>query len=189
MAKISIAPSNFIPLMPVSLVGANVGGKPNFLAVAWFTRVNYQPPMIALALGAGHHTPKGIRENGTFSVCIPGADLVEKTDYCGLVSGKRVDKSEVFRVFYGELGTAPMIDECPLCAECSVAQIIELPSNHLFIGEIKAVHSEERCLTDGKPDSAKIAPFALTMPDNGYWSLGQRFAKAWSVGQGRKKTV
>ena len=49
--------------MPVSLVGAHVDGKPNFLAVAWFTMVSYKPPRIAIALGKGHYTNPGIKDS------------------------------------------------------------------------------------------------------------------------------
>ena len=100
--------------MPVSLVGVYVDGKPNFLAVAWFTMASYKPPRIAIALGKGHYTNPGIRENKTFSVCLPSEDMVEMTDYCGIVSGKKTDKSNIFDLFYGELKTAPLIRDCPL---------------------------------------------------------------------------
>jgi flavin reductase (DIM6/NTAB) family NADH-FMN oxidoreductase RutF len=156
------------------------------MTVAWLTRVNFDPPMLAVALGAGHHTPGGIRENKTFSVCIPGVALVEKTDYCGLVSGKRVDKSGVFEVFYGDLETAPMIAECPLCVECLLAQVVELPSNLLMIGNIAGVYADEAILTDGKPDPAKFSPLVLTMPDNHYWKLGEPCGSAWSAGKALK---
>ncbi|MBI5016334.1 MAG: flavin reductase family protein [Deltaproteobacteria bacterium] len=187
MAKTRIAPALFTPPMPVSLVGAQVGGVANFMTVAWLTRVNFDPPMLAVALGSGHHTPSGIRENKTFSVCLPGAGLVEKTDYCGLVSGKRVDKSGVFDVFYGDLETAPMIAECPLCVECVVAQIVELPTNLLVIGNIAGVYADDSILTDGKPDAAKLAPLVLTMPDNHYWKLGEVAGRAWEAGKALKK--
>ena len=54
--------------MPVSLVGTVVDGKANFMAVAWFTMVSYKPPRIAIALGKGHFTNPGIKENKTFSI-------------------------------------------------------------------------------------------------------------------------
>ncbi len=183
MPKVNIAPGLFIPPMPVSLVGAQVDGKANFMTVAWLSRVNFDPPMLAVAIGAGHHTPRGIQENRTFSVCLPGADLMEKTDYCGLVSGARVDKSNLFEVFYGDLETAPLIAECPLCVECALARVVDLPSNLLFVGDIVTVHAEESILTGGKPDPAKLAPLVLTMPDNRYWSLGATAGKAWQAGK------
>ncbi|MHB8766524.1 MAG: flavin reductase family protein [Deferrisomatales bacterium] len=187
MPKVSIAPGLFSTPMPVALVGALVDGKPNFMTAAWLARVNFDPPMIAVAIGTGHHTPRGIREQKTFSVCLPGAALVEKTDYCGLVSGARVDKAGVFEVFYGDLETAPMAAECPVCAECALARIVDLPSNLLFIGNVAAVYADPSVLTDGKPDPAKLDPLLLTMPDNGYWRLGAAAGRAWSAGKALKK--
>ena len=128
--------------------------------------------------------PVEVQSDGEHTVLnIPGMDLMEKVDYCGLVSGEKSDKSEVFDVFYGDLTNAPMIRECPLCMECRLVNAVDLPSNTLFIAEIINTYSEERYLTDGKPDIEKIHPFALTMPDNNYWKVGERAGKAWSIGR------
>ena len=169
--------------MPVSLVGAHVDGKPNFMAVAWFTMVSYKPPRIAIALGKGHYTNPGIKENKTFSVCLPSEDMVEITDYCGIVSGEKTDKSEIFDLFYGELNTAPMIRDCPLNMECTLVEIVESSMNEIFIGEIGGTYTEERFLTDGKSDFKKIKPLILSQPDTSYWRLGEPLAKAWSIGK------
>lgn len=187
MEKINLGKQVFVYPMPVTLVGADVAGRANFLAVAWVMRVNYTPPMLAVAINKAHYTPIGIRENRTFSVNFPSADLVDKTDYCGLVSGRRVDKSGLFHVFYGELKTTPMITDCPLCLECQLFDIKEMPSNHLFIGEIMAAYTEERYLTDGQPDIHKMNPLVLTMPDNHYWTVGAPAGDAWKAGKRLKK--
>ena len=169
--------------MPVSLVGAHVDSKPNFLAVAWFTMVSYNPPRIAIALGKGHYTNPGIKENKAFSLCLPSEDMVEITDYCGIVSGKQTDKSEIFDLFYGELKTAPMIQNCPLNMECKLIEIVECSLNEIFIGEILAVYTDESFLTDGKVDFKKMKPLILSQPDTSYWNLGGQIAKAWSIGK------
>jgi flavin reductase (DIM6/NTAB) family NADH-FMN oxidoreductase RutF len=182
MEKIKIDNNAFIYPMPMSLVGAIVDGKANFMAVAWVSRVNFKPPMIGVASG-GHHTNKGIEEHKEFSVNVPGLSMIEKTDYCGLVSGCRTDKSKLFDIFYGELKDAPMIKECPVCMACKVHDIVKLPSNTLFIGEIVEAFSEDQYITDGHPDVKKINPFTLTMPDNGYWAMGDNVGKAWSAGK------
>ena len=91
MEKINLGATIPAYPMPVSLVGAMVEGKPNFMAVAWFTMAAYKPPRMAFVLGKGHYTIPGIRENKAFSVCIPSEDMVELTDYCGIVSGKKTD--------------------------------------------------------------------------------------------------
>jgi flavin reductase (DIM6/NTAB) family NADH-FMN oxidoreductase RutF len=185
MEKLKIDNNAFVYPMPMALVGAVVNGKVNFMAVGWVSRVNFKPPMIAVALG-GHYTNKGIEENKAFSVNIPSLSMIEKTDYCGLVSGSRTDKSELFDIFHGEEKNAPMIKECPVCMACKVQEIVRLPSNTLFIGEIIEAYSEDKYMTDGHPDVKKIQPFALTMPDNGFWSVGDNVGKAWSIGKNLK---
>ena len=169
--------------MPVSLVGACVEGKPNFLAVAWFTMANYKPPSIDITPGKGHYTNPAIKENKTFSVCLPSEDMVEITDYCGIVSGKKTDKSEIFDLFYGELKTAPLIRECPLCMECKLVEIVESGQDEIFIGEIVGTYTEERFLTDGKLDFRKMKPLILSQPDTSYWRLGEPVARAWDIGK------
>jgi flavin reductase (DIM6/NTAB) family NADH-FMN oxidoreductase RutF len=169
--------------MPVSLVGTYVHGKPNFLAVAWFSMAGYKPPRISITLGKGHYSNPGIKENKTFSVCLPSEDMVEVTDYCGIVSGKKSDKSKIFELFYGELKTAPMIKDCPLNMECKLVEIVESGSNEIFIGDIVGTYTEERFLTDGKMDFKKMKPLVLSQPDTSYWNLGQQVAKAWSIGK------
>ena len=177
-----ISTNAFVP-MPVVLVGTQISGKANFMPVGWCSRANFSPPMIACGIGNHHYTAKGILETKTFSVNIPSIDLLERTDYCGLVSGAKTDKSSVFDIFYGSLGTAPMIQQCPICLECRLIQSILLPTNTLFIGEISEAYADERVIVDGKPDFSLIKPLLLTMPDNHYWNLGEISGKAWSAGK------
>lgn len=182
MDKTPISPNFFIP-MPVVLVGAQVGGRANFMPVGWCSRANANPPMISCGIAKMHFTPKGILETKTFSVNIPSCSLLEKVDYCGLVSGTDVDKSKVFDVFYGSLGTAPMIRECPVTLECMLVHAVELPTNMVFIGEITGAYADAAVIKTGKPDFRVIDPLLLTMPDNQYWNLGSAAGKAWSAGK------
>jgi flavin reductase (DIM6/NTAB) family NADH-FMN oxidoreductase RutF len=182
MEKTQIGNNFFIP-MPVVLVGTKVKGKDNFMAVGWCARANGNPPMIACGINNNHYTPEGIAETKMFSVNIPSSDLLVKTDYCGLVSGKKIDKSNVFDVFYGTLKSAPMIRECPVSLECRLVQAVSLPTHSLFIGEIVGAYADGRVIKDGKPDFPEIDPLFLTMPDNRYWMLGKYAGDAWSAGK------
>jgi flavin reductase (DIM6/NTAB) family NADH-FMN oxidoreductase RutF len=188
MDKIKIDRSAaFLYPMPMVLVGSVFEGRANFMAVGWVSRVNFKPPLFAIALGP-HHTNKGIDENREFSINIPDDSLIEKTDYCGLVSGSNTDKSELFNVFYGESDKVPLIEECPVCMSCSVYDAVKLPSNTLYIGEPKEVFTQEKYMTDNQLDIKKINPFTLTMPDNHYWSVGENLGKAWNIGKNIKKS-
>lgn len=187
MDKVAISPNFFIP-MPVVLVGTLVAGKPNFMPAGWCSRVNANPPMISCGIAKMHHTHAGIWETKTFSINIPSASLMEKTDYCGLVSGATVDKSCVFNICYGKLGNAPMIRECAVAMECLLVTAIELPTNTVFVGEITGAYADTKVLKNGRPDFAAIDPLLLTMPDNTYWTLGKPAGKAWSAGAKLKKS-
>jgi flavin reductase (DIM6/NTAB) family NADH-FMN oxidoreductase RutF len=169
--------------MPISILGAKVGDKVNFMTVAFFSVVSLNPAHILAALGKNHYTNIGIRETGAFSINIPSISMVEVTDYCGMVSGKQVDKSKVFDVFYGKEGKAPMILDCPYNLECKLIQTVDLSSHDLFIGEIIAAYTDSRYLTDGVPDMTKINPFFLSMPQMKYLSLGSSIGKAWNIGK------
>jgi flavin reductase (DIM6/NTAB) family NADH-FMN oxidoreductase RutF len=175
-------------VMPVCLLGANVAGKANFEAIAWFTFLESQPLMVGAVSDRLHYTNKGIRENKCFSVNIPSVDLVEAVDFCGLFSGSKVDKSRVFGVFYGELGSAPMVGECPVCMECRLVRRVEFVRNEFLVGEVVAVYVEESCLTDGKKgDVGKVDPLLYEggVPAY-YWKLGGQVAKAFEVGKNYK---
>ncbi|MFZ0005650.1 flavin reductase family protein [Methanoregula sp.] len=183
MDKIEIGFDFSVP-MPVVLVGTQVKGKVNFMTVAWCTRANSDPPMIVCGINRMNYTPEGIVENGTFSVNLPSASLVEKTDYCGLVSGERVDKTEVFEVFHGILDNAPMIRACPVTLECRLVHTLELPTNFLFVGEICGAYADAHIIKDNRPDFEAIDPLILTMPDNTYHHLGSTVGEAWNTGKG-----
>ena len=186
MAKILMGPQTLIYPKPALLVGAQVDGKPNFMTVAWGGIANSVPPMISVALQHHRHTLKGIRQNLTFSVNVPSCDMVKETDYCGSVSGSKVNKVEAcrFGVFYGKLNSAPLIEQCPVNLECKVVHILDLGSHALVVGRIEETHVSENCLTDGKPDVNKIKPFTFTAsPERQYQALGEVIAKAFGAGR------
>jgi len=181
MEKISIGNNAFLLPMPMVLVGSRIKGRPNFMAVAWVSRVNASPNVMCVAIG-NKFTAEGILENKEFSINIPSVDLMPQTDLMGIVSGRDYDKSKEFDIFYGALKNAPMICECPVMMECRLVKSVRLEVDTLFMGEVMNVWSEEKYLTNGAPDITKVSPFCLSMPDNRYWSLGKEIGKAWHEG-------
>jgi len=172
--------------MPVVLVGANVKGKANFLTAAWFMMAGTTPPNVAIALNKAHYTNQGIKDNKTFSVCIPSENIMKATDYCGIVSGLKADKSGVFDVFYGKLKTAPMIIECPVNLECSLDKVVDNGSHEIFIGDIVSTFTEEKYLTAGAIDTKKVNSFMLSLNDRIYYALGEQKGRAWEAGKNYK---
>ncbi|NVM16536.1 MAG: flavin reductase family protein [Candidatus Lokiarchaeota archaeon] len=186
--KKKIKSSSYLFPRPVVLIGANIDGRPNFEPLAYVSSVEDKPPLISIASYETHFTNIGIKENGTFSVNTPSEEIIAGTDYCGIVSGKEADKSEVFDVFYGELKTAPMINKAPLNLECKVIKTIAIKDltgaeegHELFIGEVVNAYAEEKYLTEGGPDISKINTFTYAMKQ--YWEVGESIAKAWEIGK------
>jgi flavin reductase (DIM6/NTAB) family NADH-FMN oxidoreductase RutF len=141
--------------------------------------------MATVAIRSSRHTHIGIEQNKTFSINIPSADLMKEADYCGIASGAKVNKVETckFSVFYGELDTAPMIEQCPINLECRVMHSLELGSHTLYVGRIEEVHASSDCLTDGKLDLEKVEPLVfLGEPLRQYHAVGQLQGKAFRIG-------
>lgn len=157
------------------------------MPASWVSRVNMSPNLMVVSFNPLRHTYKGIKEHKVFSINIPGINLVTKTDWCALTSGKKTDKSTTFDVFYGENKNAPMIQECLLCAECKLIQEVSLADHELVIGEVINTYIEEDCLTNQHPDTQKIKPFVFTMPENHYWANGKILGKAWNIGKNLDK--
>ena len=175
-----------LPLLgayPVIMIGTNVDGIPDFTTVAWTGVAASVPPTVTIALQHHRHSLKGVRGNMNFSVNIPGVDLVRETDYCGLATGARVDKAVDcrFKVFYGKLGSVPMIEQCPVNHACEVVQILNLGSHELIVGKIVESFASENCLTKGRPDPSRIQPFMFS--GRGYHALGEYVGDAFRCGR------
>lgn len=183
MPKTRLDPGPFVVPMPTVLVGALVDDHPNFMPAAFVGIANFKPPIVACGLSPTHHTCTGIEVHHCFSLNLPPPELVQATDWCGLNSGKRVDKTRVFETFPGQETGAPMIEACRLTAECRVIQVAPFDVDTVYFGEVVAVYADDDVLTDGKPDWSRVAPMLFTFPDKAYWELGPRVAGAWSVGK------
>lgn len=186
--KKNLGPVNALYPSLTVIVGAVVDKRPNFLAIAHVGIMNHgQPQYLSFGINKHHYTNAGIHEHREFSVCIPGEDLVAETDYVGLVSGKKTDKSKVFELFQGQLAHAPLIKGCPVCMECRLERVVDFPTHEVFVGEIVATHAEESVLrADGAIDIARMRPLLFDMSSTKYWSLGPEVAPCWNVGKSLK---
>ncbi|MCL2140926.1 MAG: flavin reductase family protein [Dehalococcoidia bacterium] len=186
MEKIALGSRPLAYPMPNFLVGADVDGKPNFMAVAWGGIACGKPAMLTIALQHPRFTYKGIKINGTFSVNIPSQSQIAEYDYCGLVTGAKANKTQAcgFKIFYGQTAHAPLIEQCPVNIECQLVHILNLGSHALLVGEIIQTHISADCLTDGKPDFSKIQPFIYCDgKQSEYVAFGEVLATAFKAGR------
>ena len=171
--------------MPAVLVGAEIDGRANFMTVAWCGIAAQTPPAIAVAIRKQRYTLKGIDANGAFSVNVPSAKMMKQVDYCGIYSGNKIDKSEVFTVARGDFTGVPLVEECPLNLECKVVHRLDLGSHTLVVGEIVQTHVSRDCLDESGrkvlPD--RIDPLVYTPSSQQYRRLGEAVGKAFHDGR------
>jgi flavin reductase (DIM6/NTAB) family NADH-FMN oxidoreductase RutF len=186
MTKKKMGPQPMLWPHPTVLVGANVDGKPDFATVAWAGVVSGNPAAVAIGLQPHRYSLKGIYQNRTFSVNVPSVDLVKETDYCGLVSGEKTDKVKDcgFKVIFGDLKTAPLIEQCPINLECEAIHFINLGSHTLVVGRVAETYFSEDCLTGDHPDINKVSPFVFG--PGKYHAIGGAIADAFGIGKEMK---
>jgi flavin reductase (DIM6/NTAB) family NADH-FMN oxidoreductase RutF len=191
MNRVALGGKNALYPSLTTIVGAEVDGKPNWITIAHVGIMNHAygevPQYLSIGLHASHYTNRGIHENREFSINIPSQSMLEITDYAGLVSGEKVDKSGLFPVEHGSLVHAPLIANCPVSMELRLFQVVTLGQHEVFIGELVNTYVDEDCLTNGKPDLAQIDPLLFDFMMIDYWSVGRRTGKPWRDGKSLKK--
>lgn len=189
MAKVIWPPSNLLAPVPVVLVSCQgKSGPPNVLTVAWTGTVCSDPPLLSISLQRQRHSYGLIRETGEFVVNLPPEKLAFATDYCGMTSGRRVDKFAALRLTPTPASQVapPLIAECPVNLECAVEQVLSLGSHDLFLARIVAVQVDEALVTPaGRLNLGKAG--LLTYVHGEYWGLKKPVGRfGFSVRKKRK---
>ncbi len=185
--KRSFGPRTLLYPHPDLIVGTyGRDGRPNVMAAAWGGICSSRPPAIAVSLQKARHSYDAIVERQAFTVSIPSADYVKEADYFGIASGKDADKFAATNLtpVKSDLVDAPYVGEFPVVLECRLLKTVEIGVHTQFIGEILDVKIDESVLDeDGKPDVAKIRPFAYDSARMEYYGFGEVLAKAVSAGR------
>lgn len=171
-----------VPAVMVSCIAP--GARANIITLAWAGTVCSEPPMVGLGIRPSRHSHELIRASGELVVNVPSRALLRATDYCGVVSGREVDKFAALGLTPAPGCTvkAPLIAECPINIEVRVSQVISLGSHDLFLGEILAVHFDQEVMDQrGRVDPGKLAAFAYG--PGTYWEIG-RVLEAYGFSNG-----
>lgn len=138
------------PLPAVLVSVADRAGKSNLLTLAWTGTICSEPPMVSISVRPERYSHHMIEETGEFVINLTTEDLVYATDYCGVKSGKDVDKWKEMNLtpIPAEHVKAPMVAESPVNLECRVTQKLELGSHDMFIAEVLAVHVDDRYMDE-----------------------------------------
>lgn len=144
-------PGNMLYPLPAVLVSvADKAGKQNLFTVAWTGTVCSDPPMVSISVRPERYSYHMIEETGEFVINLTTENLAYATDYCGVKSGRDVDKWKEMKLtqIMGDHVKAAMVKESPVNLECRVTQKLELGTHHMFLAKVLAVHVDEKYLDE-----------------------------------------
>ena len=165
--------------MPLTVVGAEVEGRVNWLVVAHVGIIGHD--RILVSMSQSHYTNQGIKASRKLSVNLVSYEMLPEADYVGSVSGARVDKSQAFAWHRGANG-APVIDRSPLTMACDVVDIYETEGFDNFICSIAATYASPEVLDDrGRIDYARLKPVLFEFPTYSYIATGEIIGKCLNL--------
>ena len=175
MAKRIWKPGNMLYPLPAVLVSVSDGeGHDNLVTVAWTGTVCTNPPMVYISLRPSRYSWQMIKKTGEFVINLTTEALAKATDWCGVKSGRDVDKWKETGLTKGgpSAVSVPVVAESPVNIECRVTQVLELGSHHMFLAQVEAVQVSSEYLDDkGKFHLNRCEPLVYSHGD--YYGLGK----------------
>lgn len=176
MAKQEWKPGNMLyPLPAVLITCADKDGKENVFTVAWAGTICTNPPMVSISVRPERFSHGMIMQTKEFVINLTTEDMAYAVDFCGVRSGRDVDKFEICKLTREKASkvNAPLLVESPVCLECKVKEVKKLGSHDMFIAEVVAVHAEEEYMDQNKRFRLKQArPLAYSHGE--YYGLGKQ---------------
>lgn len=179
MAKQSWKPGNMLYPVPAVIVSCQrENEKPNIITVAWAGTICTNPAMLSISVRPERYSYNIIKETKEFVVNLVTSDLAYATDYCGVKSGRDVDKFKEMNLHksISKVVKAPGIEESPVNIECCVKEIKELGSHHMFIAEVVSVNIDDNYMD--KTGKFNLNKAGLVSYSHGeYFELGKKLGK------------
>jgi len=152
MAKQTWKPGNMVYPLPAAMVSVGTkDGRTNIVTIAWTGTICTNPAMLYISVRPERYSYDMIKESGEFVLNLTTEALAKATDYCGVRSGRDVDKWKETGLTKGkanELSYSPIIEECPVNIECKVTEVKELGSHHMFLAEVVSVQVSDEYLNE-----------------------------------------
>lgn len=179
MSKQVWKPGNMLYPVPAVMVTVSDGqGNDNIITIAWAGTINSDPAMVSISVRKSRYSHELLMKNKEFVINLVTKDLAYAMDYCGVKSGRDMDKFAAMKLTKGKANTVnvPIIEESPLCIECKVKDIIELGSHDMFLAEVTAVLADEKYMDES-------GRFDLNSSDLIAYSHGQYYTLGKNIGK------
>lgn len=189
MNKVTWKAGTFVYPIPAVMVSLGTMEKSNIITVAWTGIINTNPAMVYISVRPERYSYNILKETKEFVINLTSEDLVYATDWCGVKSGRNVDKFKEMNLHKekAEFINCPMIEESPVSIECKVKEIKELGSHHMFMAEVLAIHASKEYIDEkGAFDISKCNLVAYA--NGGYYKLEKKIGKfGYSVEKKKKR--
>jgi flavin reductase (DIM6/NTAB) family NADH-FMN oxidoreductase RutF len=175
MAKKTMRGGALLAPLPPTMVSCGDMESSNIITIGWTGILNTIPPKTYISVRPTRHSYEIIKEKGEFVINLTPSQLAKAADYCGVYTGKKVDKFEKCKLtkIKGTQVDTPMIEECPVNIECRVTDIIPLGSHDMFMADILAVNVDEELFD--KDDKMRLDKANLICYSHGeYFELGKK---------------
>lgn len=179
MGKQIWKPGNMLYPLPAVMVSvSDRKGNDNIITVAWAGTVCTNPPMVSISVRPERYSYHMIKETGEFVINLTNKKLAFATDYCGVKSGREVDKFKEMHLTkeQAEKVKVPLIKESPVNIECKVRECKELGSHHMFLADVLAVHVDEAYMRENGKFDLNAADL-ITYSHGEYFLLGEKLGK------------
>ena len=190
MSKIQWKGGTFIYPIPAVMVSCGTMEKSNIITVAWTGILNTNPAMCYISVRPERYSHNIIKENGEFAINLTTRQLAYATDWCGVKSGRDVDKFKEMKLTKEKANiiSVPLIKESPVSVECKVKEIVPLGSHDMFVAEIVAIDADEKYINEkGAFDISKCDLIAYA--NGGYYPLESKIGKFGYSVQKKSKTA
>ena len=191
MGKQSWKAGNMLNPVPAVMVSvADQNHRPNIITVAWAGTICSDPAMLSISVRKNRYSYDIIKETKEFVVNLTTKQLCRATDYCGVRSGRDVDKFKEMKLTKekADFVKAPMIAESPVSIECKVRQVLELGSHHMFLADVLAVHADPQYMDEKKKFHLNDAK-PLVYSHGEYLGIGKKLGTfGYSVKKKKKKS-
>ena len=190
MSKVQWKGGTFIYPIPAVMVSCGTMEESNIITVAWTGILNTNPAMCYISVRPERYSHNIIKENGEFAINLTSRQLAYATDWCGVKSGRDVDKFKEMKLTKEKANiiSVPLIKESPVSVECKVKEIVPLGSHDMFVAEIVAIDADEKYIDEkGAFDIGKCDLIAYA--NGGYYPLEKKIGKFGYSVQKKSKTA
>jgi flavin reductase (DIM6/NTAB) family NADH-FMN oxidoreductase RutF len=187
MVKVKLGSQDILFPVPAALIVTGTYENPNIMTVAWIGMMSSNPNIIGISIDKNRYSYELLNKNKQFTVNIPSSSNYIEVDYCGVKSGRGINKFQdtKFTPIKSQFIEPPIIQECPFNIECKIINEISFGRFHAFFGEVLETYIDSdktNGINKKEIDISKVDPLIYIATIREYWKIGNKLGNSFEVG-------